>query len=161
MRIAVFSLNPHASDNGLIGSEEQDTIIPAINELNDKGIYCFGPYPADGFMGAGLYKTFDGIMAMYHDQGLIPFKTLAMNNGVNYTAGLPVIRTSPDHGTAYDIAGKGVASEESFRNAIYTAIDIYRYREQERTLHANVLTKQYYEKRDDSDKLKLNLQDEE
>ena len=100
-------------------------------------------------------------MAMYHDQGLIPFKTLAMNNGVNYTAGLPVIRTSPDHGTAYDIAGKGVASEESFRNAIYTAIDIYRYREQERTLHANVLTKQYYEKRDDSDKLKLNLQDEE
>lgn len=160
-RIAVFSLNPHASDNGLIGSEEQDTIIPAINELNNKGIYCFGPYPADGFMGARLYKTFDGIMAMYHDQGLIPFKTLAMNNGVNYTAGLPVIRTSPDHGTAYDIAGKGVASEESFRNAIYTAIDIYRYREQERTLHANVLTKQYYEKRDDSDKLKLNLQDEE
>lgn len=154
-RIAVFSLNPHAGDNGVIGTEESDIIIPAMNEMQTKGVQCFGPYPADGFMGAGNYTYFDGILAMYHDQGLAPFKTLAMDEGVNFTAGLPIVRTSPAHGTAYDIAGQGVASEDSFRQAIYTAIDVYRNRVIEKALHARPLRKQYYEKRDDSDKLKL------
>ena len=117
-RIAVFSLNPHGGDNGLLGSEEQDIIIPAMKEMVAQGIQCFGPYPADGFMGSGNYMHFDGILAMYHDQGLAPFKALAMDEGVNFTAGLPVVRTSPAHGTAYDIAGKGIASEDSFRQAV-------------------------------------------
>lgn len=160
-RIAVLGLNAHAGDNGLLGKEEQEVIMPVIEELNSKGMYCFGPFAADGYMGAGTYNSFDGTVAMYHDQGLIPFKTLAMNSGVNFTAGLPVIRTSPDHGTAYDIAGKGLASEESFRNAIYTAIDIFRFRRREELLHEHTLRKQYYEKRDDSDKLKLDMPDEE
>ncbi len=154
-RIAVLALNPHAGDCGLIGTEEQDIIQPAIVELKNKGMFCYGPYPADGFMGSGQFTKFDGILAMYHDQGLAPFKTLAMDEGVNFTAGLPIVRTSPAHGTAYDIAGKGEASEESFRQAIYTAIDIYRNREAERLSKANPLRKQYHEKRDDSDKLKL------
>ena len=159
--IAVFSLNPHAGDNGLLGTEEQDVIIPAMEELKAKGIQCFGPYPADGFMGAGNFTHFDGIMAMYHDQGLAPFKALAMDEGVNYTAGLPIVRTSPAHGTAYDIAGQGVASEDSFRQAIYIAIDVFRNRCMEREISANPLRKQYYEKRDDSDKLKLDAEYEE
>ena len=117
-RIAVLSLNPHAGDGGLLGTEEQEIIIPAINEMAAKGMLCYGPYPADGFMGSDNFTHFDGILAMYHDQGLAPFKALAMDEGVNYTAGLPVIRTSPAHGTAYDIAGKGIASEDSFRQAI-------------------------------------------
>ena len=154
-RIAVFSLNPHAGDNGVIGMEETEVIIPAIKEMQAKGIQCFGPYPADGFMGSGNFAYFDGVLAMYHDQGLAPFKALAMDEGVNYTAGLPIVRTSPAHGTAYDIAGQGVASEDSFRQAIYTAIDVYRNREIEKQIHARPLRKQYYEKRDDSDKLKL------
>lgn len=160
-RIAVLSLNPHAGDEGLIGTEEQEIIIPALKEMEAKGVFCYGPYPADGFMGSGNYNTFDGVLAMYHDQGLIPFKLLAMENGVNFTAGLPIIRTSPAHGTAYDIAGKGIASEESFRQAIYAAIDIYRNRVWEKAAHANPLRKQYYEKRDDSDKLKLDSLDDE
>jgi len=106
-RIAVFSLNPHAGDNGLLGTEEQEVIIPAMKA---RGVQCFGPYPADGFMGSGNYTHFDGILAMYHDQGLAPFKALAMDEGVNFTAGLPIVRTSPAHGTAYDIAGKGIAN---------------------------------------------------
>lgn len=154
-RIAVFSLNPHAGDNGLLGKEEQNIIIPAIKEMTAKGIQCFGPYPADGFMGSGNYTHFDGILAMYHDQGLAPFKALAMDEGVNFTAGLPIVRTSPAHGTAYDIAGKGVASEDSFRQAVYVAIDVFRNRCMEREISARPLRKQYYEKRDDSDKLKL------
>lgn len=160
-RIAVFSLNPHAGDNGLLGTEEQQVIIPAIQELIAKGIQCFGPYPADGFMGAGSFKHFDGILAMYHDQGLAPFKALAMDEGVNYTAGLPIVRTSPAHGTAYDIAGQGIASEDSFRQAIYVAMDVFRNREFEKEISARPLRKQYYEKRDDSDKLKLDTIDEE
>lgn len=160
-RIAVFSLNPHSGDNGLLGSEEQDIIIPAIEELKVAGIHCFGPYAADGFMGAGLFTHFDGILAMYHDQGLAPFKALAMDEGVNYTAGLPIVRTSPAHGTAYDIAGQGIASEESFRHAVYLAIDVFRHRCMEKEISANPLRKQYYEKRDDSDKLKLDAEDEE
>lgn len=154
-RIAVLALNPHGGDNGLIGSEEKEIIQPAISELKNKGMFCYGPYPADGFMGAGQFTKFDGILAMYHDQGLAPFKALAMDEGVNYTAGLPIVRTSPAHGTAYDIAGKGVASENSLRQAIYAAIDIFRNREAERQSNANPLRKQYHEKRDDSDKLKL------
>ena len=160
-RIAVFSLNPHAGDNGLLGTEEQDVIIPAMNELKAKGIQCFGPYPADGFMGSGNFTHFDGIMAMYHDQGLAPFKALAMDEGVNYTAGLPIVRTSPAHGTAYDIAGQGIASEDSFRQAIYVAIDVFRNRCMEKEISAHPLRKQYYEKCDDSDKLKLDAEYED
>ena len=138
-RIAVFSLNPHAGDEGLIGTEESDIIIPAMKEMVAKGIQCFGPYPADGFMGSGNYTHFDGILAMYHDQGLAPFKALAMDEGVNYTAGLPIVRTSPAHGTAYDIAGQGVALEDSFRQAIYVAMDVFRNRVVEKEIHAHPL----------------------
>jgi Pyridoxal phosphate biosynthesis protein len=129
--------------------------------MNEKGILCFGPYPADGFMGSGNYTHFDGILAMYHDQGLAPFKALAMDEGVNFTAGLPIVRTSPAHGTAYDIAGSGEASENSFRQAIYVAIDVFRNRSVEKQISAHPLRKQYYEKRDDSDKLKLDTIEEE
>ena len=160
-RIAVLSLNPHAGDGGLLGTEEQEVIIPAMKQMEAKGILCYGPYAADGFMGSGNYTHFDGILAMYHDQGLAPFKTLAMEDGVNYTAGLPVVRTSPAHGTAYDIAGKGVASEDSFRQAVYVAIDVYRNRQRDKEARVNPLRKQYYEKRDDSDKLKLDTVDDE
>ena len=154
-RIAVLALNPHAGDGGMIGTEEQDCIIPAIDELVGKGIQAFGPYPADGFFGSGAYSKFDGILAMYHDQGLAPFKALAVEEGVNYTAGLPIVRTSPDHGTAYDIAGKGVADASSFRQAIYTAIDIYRNRKNFDEATANPLPKLYHEKRDDSEKTRF------
>lgn len=157
-RIAVLSLNPHAGDNGLIGMEEQTIIEPAIKEMSDKGVACFGPYPADGFMGSNNYCHFDGVLAMYHDQGLAPFKALAMDEGVNFTAGLPIVRTSPAHGTAYDIVGQGIASESSFRQAIYTAIDVYRNRLIEKEIHSRPLRRQYYEKRDDSDFLKQGLQ---
>ena len=158
-RIAVFSLNPHAGDNGVIGTEESEIIIPAMQEMIAKGVQCFGPYPADGFMGSSNFCHFDGILAMYHDQGLAPFKALAMDEGVNFTAGLPIVRTSPAHGTAYDIAGQGIASESSFRKAIYTALDVYRNRLVEREIHFRPLRKQYYEKRDDSDMLKLDQEE--
>jgi 4-hydroxythreonine-4-phosphate dehydrogenase len=138
-KIAVLGLNPHAGDNGVIGNEEQSIINPAINKAKEEGMLVYGPYPADGFFGNGTYKNFDAVLAMYHDQGLIPFKTIAFNNGVNFTAGLPVVRTSPDHGTAYDIAGKNLASEESFRKAIYTAIDIYKTRQTYDLITANPL----------------------
>ena len=127
-RIAILGLNPHAGDEGVIGDEEQRIIIPAIKQAEAKGILCVGPYPADGFFGSGTFGKFDGILAMYHDQGLIPFKTISMDSGVNFTAGLSVIRTSPDHGTAYDIAGQNIASEISFRQALYMAYDIYQNR---------------------------------
>ena len=154
-RIAVLALNPHCGDGGLIGTEERDIIAPTIETLFSEGIKCFGPYAADGFFGSGNYTHFDAILAMYHDQGLAPFKALAMEDGVNYTAGLPIVRTSPDHGTAYDIAGQGVAKEDSFRTAIYTAIDIVRNRRTYDEAYAHPLKKQYYEKKDDSDKLQL------
>lgn len=160
-RIAVLSLNPHAGDGGLLGKEEEEIIIPAIQEMTAKGGFCFGPFPSDGFMGSGNFQHFDGILAMYHDQGLAPFKALAMDEGVNFTAGLPVVRTSPAHGTAYDIAGKGLASEDSFRQAIYVAIDVFRNRQHEKAARHNPLRKQYYEKRDDSDKLKLDSVEED
>lgn len=160
-RIAVFALNPHAGDNGLIGKEEVEIISPAIQEMVAEGVQCFGPYPADGFMGSGNYTHFDGILAMYHDQGLAPFKALAMDEGVNFTAGLPIVRTSPAHGTAYDIAGQGIALEDSFRQAIYVAMDVFRNRGREKSIRVNPLRKQYYEKRDDSDKLKLDTVEED
>jgi 4-hydroxythreonine-4-phosphate dehydrogenase len=128
-RIAVLGLNPHAGDEGLLGNEEQEVIRPAIANGKKSGLSVFGPYPADGFFGAGKFTKFDAVLAMYHDQGLAPFKALSMENGVNYTAGLPVIRTSPAHGTAFELAGKNLASTSSFRNAIYLAIDIVRNRE--------------------------------
>ena len=136
-------------------------IIPAMKEMITRGVQCFVPYPADGFMGSGKYTFFDGILAMYHDQGLAPFKALAMDEGVNFTAGLPIVRTSPAHGTAYEIAGKGIASEDSFRQAVYVAMDVFRNRAWEKEISARPLRKQYYEKRDDSDKLKLDSIEEE
>lgn len=154
-RIAVLSLNPHAGDGGLIGTEEKETIIPAIEEAYNSGLVCFGPYPADGFFGAGLYKNFDGVLAMYHDQGLAPFKALSMDDGVNYTAGLEYVRTSPDHGTAYDIAGKSKASANSMRQAIYTAIDVYNNREIYAEMTANPLRKQYVDKSGKDETLNL------
>ena len=138
-RIAVLGLNPHAGDEGVIGDEEQKTIIPALKEAEKQGVVCVGPYAADGFFGSGQFSKFDGILAMYHDQGLIPFKTISMDSGVNFTAGLSVIRTSPAHGTAYDLAGKNMASEDSFRQAIYTACDIYQNRMINKEITANPL----------------------
>jgi 4-hydroxythreonine-4-phosphate dehydrogenase len=123
-KIAVLGLNPHAGEDGLLGSEENEIIKPAIESVKEKGMLVFGPFPSDGFFGVGQHKKYDGVLAMYHDQGLLPFKTLAFSNGVNYTAGLPIVRTSPDHGTAYSIAGKNEADEESMRMAIYAALDI-------------------------------------
>ncbi|MBR5324095.1 MAG: 4-hydroxythreonine-4-phosphate dehydrogenase PdxA [Muribaculaceae bacterium] len=159
-RIAVLSLNPHAGDGGLIGTEEKETIIPAIEEAYNSGLVCFGPYPADGFFGAALYKNFDGVLAMYHDQGLAPLKALSMDDGVNYTAGLEYVRTSPDHGTAYDIAGKSKASANSMRQAIYAAIDVYNNREMYAEMTANPLRKQYVDKSGKDETLNL-MQDNE
>jgi len=138
-RIAVLGLNPHAGDDGVIGEEEKEIILPAIKEAGKQGVLCFGPYPADGFFGSGHFTKFDGILAMYHDQGLIPFKTISMESGVNYTAGLSIIRTSPAHGTAYDLAGKNIASEDSFRQAIYMAFDIYNHQKINKQISANPL----------------------
>lgn len=140
-RIAVLGLNPHAGDGGVIGNEEINIILPGVKDAKDSGIMAFGPYPADGFFASGNYKKFDGILAMYHDQGLIPFKFIAGEDGTNFTAGLDVVRTSPDHGTAEDIAGKGVADPTSFRKAIYAAIDIVNSREDYAEMRANPLVK--------------------
>ena len=137
--IAVLGLNPHASDDGLMGKEEKEIIIPAIKKAFDENILAYGPYSADGFFGATTYSQFDGILAMYHDQAMIPFKTLSFGNGVNFTAGLPYVRTSPSHGTAYEIAGKNQASPDSFRQAIYLAIDIYKNRQIYEELNKNPL----------------------
>lgn len=128
-RIAVLGVNPHAGEEGLLGDEESKVMGPTISELHKKGILVFGPYPADGFFGTMLYRKFDGVLAAYHDQGLVPFKTIAFESGVNFTAGLSIVRTSPDHGTAYNIAGKGIANETSMREAIFTAIDIFKNRD--------------------------------
>jgi len=154
-RIAVLSLNPHAGDNGFIGDEEQTIIIPALEEAEKSGVMAFGPYPSDGFFGSQTWQQFDGVLAMYHDQGLTPFKTLAMKDGVNFTAGLPVIRTSPAHGVAYDLAGKGVADENSLRHALYTIIDVWRNRRTYLESTANPLRKQYVDRSGDSEKLDL------
>lgn len=141
-RIAVLGLNPHSGDNGLIGNEEQTEIIPALKTARDEKIMALGPYPADGFFSSGNYTKFDAILAMYHDQGLIPFKSLASDDGVNFTAGLPIVRTSPAHGTAYDIVDKNQASPDSFRKALYMACDIFRKRIEYRNLTANPLVVQ-------------------
>lgn len=146
-RIAILGLNPHAGDEGVIGSEEQAVIIPAMKQAEKLGIICVGPYPADGFFGSGNFDKFDAVLAMYHDQGLIPFKTVSMENGVNFTAGLPVIRTSPAHGTAYDLAGKNLASEDSFRQALYMAYDIYQNRIINDEISANPLKVEHRQER--------------
>ncbi len=142
-RIAVLGLNPHAGDGGLLGDEEKNIIDPAIIQCKEKeGILAFGPYPADGFFGSNNLLNFDAVLAMYHDQGLTPFKALAFETGVNFTAGLPIVRTSPDHGTAYNIAGEGIADENSFRHAIYLGCDIWHQRNRYKEMNANKLQTQ-------------------
>ena len=141
-RIAVLGLNPHAGERGAMGTEESEEITPAIQKAMEEGILTFGPYPADGFFGSRQHLKFDAVLAMYHDQGLTAFKSLAFDDGVNYTAGLPVVRTSPDHGTAFDIAGKGIANEQSMRSAIYLAMDIYKTRKFIKEINANPLKPQ-------------------
>ena len=138
-RIAVLALNPHAGDNGLFGREEPEIIAPAIQKANERGILCFGPFAADGFWGSSSVTKFDAVLAMYHDQGLAPFKAMYMGEGVNFTAGLPFVRTSPDHGTAYELAGKNKADESSLRQAVYMAVDIVKQRAQEAAFAANPL----------------------
>lgn len=139
-KIAVLGLNPHCGDGGLLGDEEQQVILPAIMAANEEGILAFGPYSSDGFFSLGNYSKFDAVLAMYHDQGLTPFKALAFEDGVNYTAGLPIVRTSPDHGTAYEMAGRGVADPRSMKAAIYAAIDIFNRRADYEDLVANRMT---------------------
>ena len=148
-RIAVLGLNPHNGDGGLLGDEEEKVISPAIKKLSGEGIHVFGPFAADGFFGSREYVHYDAIFAMYHDQGLAPFKALAMDDGVNVTLGLPYLRTSPDHGTAYDIVGKGIASEQSLRQAIFMAVDLYRNRKSDSEARENPLPKLYHDHRED------------
>ncbi len=148
-RIAVLGLNPHAGDNGLLGDEETTIINPAVIESKKKGNIVFGPFSADGFFGTTAWKQYDAILAMYHDQGLMPFKMIAFEEGVNFTAGLPIVRTSPDHGTAYDIAGKNEADETSLIQAIYTAIDITQRRKENAGLEANALKKKKIDMKDE------------
>ena len=136
-KIAVLSLNPHSGEDGKMGGEEKEIIIPAVNELREKGVLAFGPFPSDGFFGSKSRDNYDGVLSMYHDQGLTVFKALSFDEGVNYSSGIPIVRTSPDHGTAFDIAGKGIASETSMRNAIYMAIDIYA----SRMMHKELINK--------------------
>ncbi|MDR0422391.1 MAG: 4-hydroxythreonine-4-phosphate dehydrogenase PdxA [Proteiniphilum sp.] len=154
-RIAVLGLNPHAGENGLLGREESEIIVPAIEEAQELDILCVGAFPADGFFGSGRFKEFDAVLAMYHDQGLIPFKTLSMGSGVNYTAGLPIVRTSPDHGTAYDIAGKNRASDRSFRQAIFTGMEIFRNRRAYDEAHRDPLKKLFFDRGTDDEVLDL------
>ena len=138
-KIAVLGLNPHAGENGLLGGEENESIIPALKKLKEEGIMAFGPYPADSFFTSKNLENFDGILSMYHDQGLTAFKTLSFSDGVNFTAGLNIIRTSPVHGTAYEIAGQGIADERSFREAVFMACDIYKKRTEFKLLNENPL----------------------
>ncbi|HBK82460.1 MAG TPA: 4-hydroxythreonine-4-phosphate dehydrogenase PdxA, partial [Flavobacterium sp.] len=138
-KIAVLGLNPHAGDNGVIGKEDEEIIKPALKNAYTNGIMVFGPFSADSFFGSNQYKQYDAVLAVYHDQGLIPFKTLSFGKGVNFTAGLSKVRTSPDHGTAFDIAGKNKASESSFREALYLAIDVYKNRTENKELTRNPL----------------------
>ncbi|TRZ46121.1 4-hydroxythreonine-4-phosphate dehydrogenase PdxA [Robertkochia solimangrovi] len=140
-KIAVLGINPHSGDNGVIGKEDDEVLRPVITKMNEEGMLVYGPYSADSFFGTGNYKKFDAVLAAYHDQGLIPFKTLSFGRGVNYTAGLRKVRTSPDHGTAYEIAGKGEADHHSFEEAVFTAISIFRNREEYAELTENPLKK--------------------
>ncbi len=141
-KVALLGINPHSGDNGTIGEEDDKILKPAVQELFNQGILAYGPYSADSFFGSNSHKNFDAILAAYHDQGLIPFKTLSFGKGVNYTAGLHKVRTSPDHGTAYEIAGKGQADESSFKEAVFAAIQVFRNREEHTTLNKNPLQKQ-------------------
>ena len=145
-RIAVLGLNPHAGDGGTLGREDQERIAPAVRRLKEEGIVAMWPYAADGFFGSGAHRQFDGVLAMYHDQGLVPFKALSFGHGVNFTAGLPVVRTSPDHGTGLDIAGKGVADPGSFREAVWLAGDVLRNRAAWKEITADPLKPQKREK---------------
>lgn len=154
-RIAVLALNPRCGEDGALGDEEQETIIPAIKELETQGIQVFGPYPADDFFGSGDYYRFDGVLAMYHDQGQTPFKALVPENGVRFTTGLSLVRTAPAHGTYFNIAGRNQADAQSLRQAIYTAIDIWRNRQNYDEPMANPLPKLYHEKRDESEKVRF------
>lgn len=138
-KIAVLCLNPHCGDNGVIGNEDDKVLKPAMKKLFEEGVMVFGPFPADGFFGSGMHEKYDAVIAAYHDQGLVPFKTLSFGRGVNYTAGLSGIRTSPDHGTAYDIAGKGQADHNSFKEAVYLALDICNNRNEYREITKNPL----------------------
>ncbi|MBV1888537.1 MAG: 4-hydroxythreonine-4-phosphate dehydrogenase PdxA, partial [Urechidicola sp.] len=146
-KIAVLGLNPHCGDKGLIGEEDESIIKPTIKKLQEVGKLVYGPFAADGFFGSKTYKQFDGVLAMYHDQGLAPFKTLSFGKGVNFTAGLNRVRTSPDHGTAFEIAGKGLADESSFKEALFKAIEIYRKRTDYENLTNNSLKNQNYNKK--------------
>ena len=138
-KIAILALNPHCGDNGVIGKEDDELIRPTILEIQEEGKLVYGPYAADSFFGSENYKNFDGILAMYHDQGLAPFKTLSFGGGVNFTAGLDKVRTSPDHGTAYELAGKGEANINSFKEAVFSAIQIFKTREEYNSLTKNTL----------------------
>ena len=152
-RIAVLGLNPHCGDDGVAGTEEREVIEPVVNKLSEEGMTVFGPYAADGFFGSAAYRNFDAVLAMYHDQGLAPLKTLSME-GVNITCCLNVVRTSPDHGTAFDIAGRGVADVSSFRAAIYAAIDICRNRRSDTAAKANPLPKLFHDRREDGERFR-------
>ena len=144
-KLAVLGLNPHSGDRGLLGEEETNVITPAIKKANEEGILAFGPYPPDGFFSVNMQYTFDAVLAMYHDQGLIPFKSLAFDAGVNFTAGLPIVRTSPDHGTAYDLAGQGKANPQSMLSSVYMAIDIFNNRKKYDQMRENPLPVKEFE----------------
>lgn len=154
--IAVLSLNPHGGDGGLIGTEEENILKPALDEVQQNGVLAFGPYSADGFFGHRSFKNFDGVLAMYHDQGLAPFKYIASDGGVNFSASLPYVRTSPDHGTAFDIAWQGKANATSMRDAIYMAIDIYKRRKNYEEASANPLKKYVHEKPERNERFERN-----
>jgi 4-hydroxythreonine-4-phosphate dehydrogenase len=146
-KIAVFGLNPHAGENGKLGQEENEIIAPAIQQAKNENVLAFGPFPADGFFGSSAMKDYDAVLAMYHDQGLTAFKALCFDDGVNFTAGLPVVRTSPDHGTAFDIVGQGIASAQSMRSAVYLAMDVYRVQRRRKEMTANPLPSYVVDKR--------------
>lgn len=156
-RIAILSLNPKAGDNGLLGTEEQDIIRPAIDELAKEDIETFGPYAADRLFGSGDYDYFDGILAMYYDQGLAPFRSISPETGINYTAGLPLVRTAPEVGASFEIAGRNEADATSMLHAVYQAIDVFRHRQEYDDAYENALPKLYKEKRDDSDKVRYSI----
>ena len=160
-RIAVLALNPRCGEDGVLGDEEQTVITPAINELAEKGIQVFGPYAADDFFGRSAYYRFDGVLAMYHDQGQTPFKAVAYENGVRFTTGLDLIRTAPAHGVNYAAAGKNITDEQSLRNAIYVAIDVWRNRQNYDKPYENPLPKLYHERRDESEKVRFHKKPEE
>jgi len=160
-KIAVLALNPHAGDNGLLGKEEQDIILPAILQAKKEGLIALGPYPADGFFGSEDYRKFDAILAMYHDQGLIPFKLASFEQGVNYTAGLPYVRTSPAHGTAYSIAGEDKASPDSFRQALYLALDIYKNRKIYQEISKNPLKRYDITSNQEDESVDIEAEDEQ